>query len=80
MVAWSYEDIIGIYPRIIVHEIKTYPEYRVVRKRLCPTQPQKVIAIKAEVQKLLNVGFIYLVSLTEWVSNIMLVAKKKGMI
>ena len=32
--------------------------------------PKKAAAIKAEVEKLLNVGFLYLVPLTEWVSNL----------
>jgi len=24
--AWSYEEIPGIYPQIVIHEIKTYPD------------------------------------------------------
>jgi hypothetical protein len=38
--------------------------------------PQKATAIKAEVEKLLKVGFIYPVQLTQWVSNLVLVNKK----
>ena len=36
--------------------------------------------IKAEIEKLLNAGFIYPVPLTEWVSNPIPVDKKQGMI
>lgn len=38
------------------------------------------MAIKIEIQKLLNTGFIYLISLTEWVLNIFPVMKKHGTI
>ena len=36
--------------------------------------------IKAEVEKILKSSFIYPVPLTEWVSNIFPIAKKKGTI
>jgi len=65
---------------IIVHEIKTYLGENPVRQKLHPVHPQKIMAIKAEVEKLLKFGFIYHVPLIEWVSNIVLVAKKQGKI
>jgi hypothetical protein len=67
--------MLGIDPQIVVHEIKTYPGAHPVRQRLHPVHPRKVAKIKEEVQKLLNVGFIYPMPLTEWVSNIVLVNK-----
>ena len=36
--------------------------------------------VKAEVEKLLKAGFIYLIALIEWVSNPVPVGKKKGTI
>eukprot|EP00253_Pinus_taeda_P034586 PITA_34586 len=42
--------------------------------------PKKATAIKAEVEKLLHAGFIYLVPLTDWVSNIVPVMKNQGTI
>ena len=74
--AWSYEEMPGIDPRIVVHEIKTYTGEKPVRQKLCQIHPKKAAAIKAEVEKLLRAGFIYPVPLTEWVSNIMPVTKK----
>ena len=29
--AWTYEEILGIDPSILVHEIKTYPNAKLVR-------------------------------------------------
>jgi hypothetical protein len=77
---WSYEEMPRIEPSIIVHEIKTYPDAKPVRQKLCPVHPKKIAAIKAEVEKLLKSGFIYPVPLTEWVSNLVSVAKKQGTI
>ena len=42
--------------------------------------PRKAPAIKAKIEKLLKVGFIYPIPLTEWVSNPILVDKKQGVI
>jgi hypothetical protein len=69
-----------IDPRNVEHEIKTYPASKHVRQCLRDVNPKKALAIKAEVEKLLNVGFIYSVPLTEWVSNHVLVNKNQGTI
>jgi hypothetical protein len=76
--AWSYEEMPRIDPTIVVHEIKTYPDAKPVWQRLRQIHPRKVAEIKAEVEKLLKAGFIYLIPLTDWVSNIVLVNKKQG--
>jgi hypothetical protein len=78
--AWSYEEMSGIDPAIIVHEIKTYPGAKPVQQRLHPVHPRKATAIKLEVEKLLKVIFIYPVALTEWVSNPVPIDKKGGSI
>ena len=74
--SWSYEEMMGIDPSIVVHEIKTYPTAKTVRKKIRQVHPQKATVIKVEIEKLLKVGFIYPVPLTEWVLNIVLVNKK----
>eukprot|EP00253_Pinus_taeda_P008778 PITA_08778 len=55
----------GIDPSIIVHGIPTYPGAKPVRQRLRPLHPRKAAAIKAEVEKLLKVGFLYPIPLTD---------------
>ena len=74
--AWSYEYMPGINPSIFVHEIPTYPGAKPVRQRLCLVHPRKAAAIKAEIEKLLNAGFIYPIPLKEWVFNIVPIDKK----
>jgi hypothetical protein len=78
--AWTYEEMPGIDPSIVVHEIKTYPRAKPVHQRLRPVHPRKATAIKLEVEKLLKAGFIYPVALTEWVSNPIPIDKKGGSI
>jgi hypothetical protein len=55
----------GIDPNIGKHEIKTYLDVRLVRKHHRVVNHRKPSAIKAKVEKLLNVGFSYPVPLTE---------------
>jgi hypothetical protein len=69
-----------INPRIVEHEIKTYLDPKHVRHCLRAVNPRKAPAIKAKVEKQLNIGFIYLVPLIEWVSNLVLVDKNQGTI
>lgn len=64
----------GIDPWIIEHEIKTYPNVKLVRQKHTTVNPKKASAIKEEIEKLLKARFIYLVM--EWVSNPVLVNKK----
>jgi len=68
----------GIDSSIVEHEIKMYLDVKSVRQRLCPLHPKKAAAIKVEIEKLLHVGFIYPVPLTDWVSNLVPVMKKQG--
>lgn len=70
----------GIDPVIVAHETLTYPGAKYFFQRIHLVHPQKVVAIKVEVEKLLKASFIYLIPLTDWVSNIVHVDKKQGMI
>ena len=63
----------GIDPWIVEHEIKTYPNFKLVRQKLR-------LYISCPLEKLLKVGFIYPVPLTEWVSNPVAINKKDGKI
>jgi hypothetical protein len=78
--AWSYEEILGIDLDIVLHEIKTYPGIKPIWKQLRLIHLRKAAAIKLEVEKIFKAVFIYLVALTDWVSNLVLVNKKQGTI
>jgi hypothetical protein len=70
----------SIDPRIIKHEITTYPDAKTIRNNLRLMNPWKEEAIKVEVEKFLKASFIYLMQLTQWVSNPIPVNKKQGTI
>ena len=78
MFSWSYEEIPGIDPLIFEQEIQTYFDAKLVRKKLRPANPCKAAAVKAKVEKLLKVSFIYLIALTEWYPTLFLSTKTKG--
>ena len=61
---WLYEKMLGIDPPIVEHEIKTFPDAKTVQQHFHVMNPRKAPAIKAEIENLLKVGFIYLVPLT----------------
>ena len=52
--AQSYEEMPGIDPSMVEHEIQTYPDTKPVRQKLRPINPRKVAAVKEEVEKLLG--------------------------
>lgn len=49
---WSYEEMPGIDPSIVVHEIKTYDDAKPVHQKLRPMHPHKTVEIKVEVENL----------------------------
>ena len=43
--AWSYEDMLGIDPSIVKHEIRTYPDTKPVQQNLRPVNPHKAATV-----------------------------------
>ena len=77
-IAWSIEDLKGISPSVCMHKIlleenaRTYIEHQ---RRLNPVMKEVVIK---EVLKWLNIGFIYAISYSPWVSPVHVVPKNGG--
>ena len=75
-IAWSIDDLKGINPSICMHKIllegnaKTSIEHQ---RRLNPVMKE---VVRKEVLKWLNVGFIYAISDSPWVSPVYVVPKK----
>jgi hypothetical protein len=67
-------------PSIVEHRIDAWPDITPVRQKQRPLHPSKATAIKAEIDKLRTVGFIYPIAYTSWVSNPIPVDKKQGSI
>ena len=76
--AWEYTDIKGINPKYCMHHIYIEESVRPVRQRQRRMNPNLKEFFKAELQKLLNVNFIYPISYSQWVSPLIIVPNKNG--
>ena len=76
--AWSYKDLKGIPADVCEHRIILEDKVTPVRQRQHRLNPKYSLMVKEELDKLLEVGFIYPVPYSEWVSPIVMVPKKNG--
>jgi hypothetical protein len=66
----------GIHPDTCIHHIYTQGEVTPVRQPRRRMNPTLKDIVKEEMQKLLNVGFIYPISNSKWVSPLIVVPNK----
>jgi len=76
--AWTYEDMLGIDPNTIVHQLNVSPSFPPVRQRKRVFAQERDKATIEEVHKLLGAGFIREVDYHEWVANVVIVKKVNG--
>ena len=62
------------------HHIDTWPDVAPMCQKKWPIHPSKANVVKAKIEKLCIAGFIYPIAYTTWVSNPIIVNKKKGTI
>ncbi|XP_025616851.1 uncharacterized protein [Arachis hypogaea] len=77
-IGWSLADIVGIDPRMCMHRIFLQEGAQPVRQPQRRLNPTILDVVKKEVTRLLDVGIIYLISNSEWVSPVQVVPKKSG--
>lgn len=56
--AWSYKEMPGLDPHVAIHKLAIDPQYRPVKQAPRRFRPELQDDIIAEVDKLINVGFI----------------------
>eukprot|EP00253_Pinus_taeda_P025248 PITA_25248 len=76
--AWEYIDMKGIDPKTCIHHIYIEENSRPIRQPQRRMNPNLREIVKEELQKLLNVNFIYPISDSRWVSPFVIVPKKNG--
>ena len=76
--AWDYVDMKGISPTMCKHHIYIKDDCRSVRHPQMRMNPTMKEIVKTKLQKMLNVGFIYPISDSQWVSPLVVVLKKNG--
>ncbi|VVA21005.1 PREDICTED: Transposon, partial [Prunus dulcis] len=78
MFAWSPSDMPDIDPDIICHRLHVNPASKPVVQKRRNFATERVAIIEAEIDKLLDAGFIEEVFYSEWLANVVLVAKQEN--
>ncbi|RDX94940.1 hypothetical protein CR513_22616, partial [Mucuna pruriens] len=78
-IGWKLSDLPSIKPSICMHRILMEEEARPIRQQQGRLNPTILDMVKKEVTKLLNVGIIYPILNSQWVSLVQVVPKKFGM-
>ncbi|PON34667.1 hypothetical protein PanWU01x14_342570, partial [Parasponia andersonii] len=76
--AWRHSDIIGIDSRIICHHLNIDPTKKPVWQKKRIMNPERYVALKEEVEKLLEIRFIRESFYPNWLANPVLVKKPNG--
>ena len=77
-IAWSIDELKGISPSICMHKILLEENAKPSVEHQIRLNPVMKEVVRKEVLKWLNVGFIYVISDSPWVSPIRVVPKKGG--
>jgi hypothetical protein len=78
-IGWTIEDIKGISPSVVMHKIHLEENAKPSKEPQRRLNPAMQEVVRAEVIKLLDVGIIYPISDSKWVSPIHVVPKKAGL-
>eukprot|EP00253_Pinus_taeda_P022646 PITA_22646 len=76
--AWDYPNMKGIDPQLCTHHIYIEKDARPIRQPQRRLNPHLKDGVKAELQKLLDVNFIYPISDSKWVSPLVVVQNNNG--
>jgi hypothetical protein len=76
--AWFAKDLTGVDRSFIEHRLNIGPSVKPRRKKLRKMSDDKVVAIKSEVQRLLDATVIREVRYHKWLANTVPVKKKNG--
>jgi hypothetical protein len=76
--AWEYSDMKGIDPQLCTHHIYIEKDAQPIQQPQRRLNPHLRDIVKEELQKLLDVDFIYPISDSRWVSPLVIVPKKNG--
>jgi len=76
--SWSYMEMKGVHPSVCTHHIYIKEGCKIVHQPQRRMNPTLKGIVKEELQRLLVAGFIYPISVSEWVSPLVLVPKKMG--
>ncbi|XP_071905864.1 uncharacterized protein [Coffea arabica] len=77
-IGWTIADIKGISPAVCMHRIRLEEDAKPIRQAQRRLNPLMMEVVKKEILKLLDVGIIFAISDSPWVSPVQVVPKKAG--
>ncbi|XP_071914099.1 uncharacterized protein [Coffea arabica] len=77
-IGWTIADIKGISPAVCMHRIRFEENAKPVRQAQRRLNPLMMEVVKKKILKLLDVGIIFAISDSPWVSPVQVVPKKAG--
>ncbi|XP_022866974.1 uncharacterized protein LOC111386743 [Olea europaea var. sylvestris] len=77
-IGWTIADIKGISPAMGMHRILLEDEAKPSREAQRRLNPPMMEVVKKEILKLLDIGVIFPISDSKWVSSVQVVPKKSG--
>lgn len=75
---WDYTNMQGIHPKTCIHHIYTDDHINPIRQPQRIMNPMMKEIVKEELQEFLQVGFIYPIFDSQWISPLMVVPNKNG--
>lgn len=72
--AWSYQDMPGLDPSVVVHKLPLIPECTLVKQNLRRMKIDMLLKIRDEVKKQFDAGLLTVAKYLEWVADV----KKDG--
>ncbi|GAA0171787.1 hypothetical protein LIER_25742 [Lithospermum erythrorhizon] len=78
--AWTYKEMLGLDPKVAVHHLVVKENIKPVKQAQRRFRPELIPSIEAEVNKLIEAGFVREVQYPTWLANIVPVRKKNGQI
>ncbi|XP_074355018.1 uncharacterized protein LOC141693750 [Apium graveolens] len=76
--AWSHSDMVGIDPEVMCHRLNIFSNCTGIRQKCRPVSGERAIALKEDVDRLLEVGLIKESFYPKWLANPVLVKKPNG--
>jgi hypothetical protein len=76
--AWSAKDLTGVDRSFIEHQLNIDPEVKPRMQKLRKMSDDKVVAVKSDVQRLLDASVIREVMYPKWLANTVPIKKKNG--
>ena len=76
--AWTHKDMVGIHLDVMCLPLNINPDFKPIRQKRRAMNAERYNALKDEVDKLLDIGFIREYFYPSWLANPILVKKPNG--